>query len=49
MAQQELNLLNLATVAVTQLRTGSAQVMWGDVFQTCPLTTGPDHIPHHIL
>ncbi len=49
MPQQELNLLQLPTAAVAELRTGSPQVVGSNVLQTRPLATGTDYIPHHIL
>src|ERR1700688_1674892 len=49
MPQQELNLLQLPTAAVAQLRTGSPQIVWSNVLQTRSLTAGPNYIPHHIL
>src|SRR5580704_16585370 len=49
MPQQKLNLLQLATVAVTQLRTGSPQVMRRNMLQAHSLTTGLDHVRHDIL
>ena len=48
-SQQKLNLLNLATSVVAQLRTSSAQVVWCNVVQTCLATATPDHIPHNVL
>ena len=49
MPQQELNLLQFATAAVAQLRTGSPQVMRCDVLQARSLATALDHVPHNIL
>ena len=49
MPQQELNLLQLATAAVAQLRTGSPQVMRCNVLQACSLAAGLDYVPHDIL
>ena len=48
-SQQELNLLQLPATAVTQLSTGSPQVVGSNVLQPCAHAAGPDHIPHHIL
>jgi hypothetical protein len=49
MPEQKLNLLQLATVTVTELRTGPPQVMRCNVLQARSLTTGLDHVPHDIL
>jgi hypothetical protein len=49
MPQQELNLLELAAAAVAQLRTGSPQVVRGNMLQPCPLAAGFDHVPDDIL
>src|SRR5215469_10667552 len=49
MSQQELNLLDLATTAVTQLRTRSSQVVRCNVFQACPLAASLNDIPHNVL
>ena len=49
MPQQELNLFQLATVAVAQLRTGSPQVMRSDMLQARSLAAGLDYVPHNIL
>ena len=49
MPQQELNLLKLATAAVTQLRTGSPQVMRCNMLQAHSLAAGLDYVPHNIL
>ena len=49
MPQQELNLLQLATARVAQLRTGSAQVMRCNMVQARSLAAGLDHVPHNIL
>jgi len=49
MPQQELNLLQLAAIAVAQLRTGSPQVMRSDMLQAHSLTAGLDYVPHNIL
>src|SRR5260370_41825685 len=48
MPQQELNLLKLSAVRVAQLRTGSAQVMRGNMLQPRSLAAGLDYVPHHI-
>jgi hypothetical protein len=49
MPQQELNLLQLATARVAQLRTGSAQVMRCNMLQSRSLAAGVDYVPHDIL
>lgn len=49
MTEEELNLFKLSAIGVTQLGTGSAEVVWGDVFQTSSFAAGLDHVPHHIL
>jgi hypothetical protein len=47
--QQELNLLQLATARVAQLRTGSPQVVRCDMLQSRSLAAGLDYVPHDIL
>jgi hypothetical protein len=49
MPQQELNLLQLATAAVAQLRTGSPQVMRCNMLQSRSLAASLDYVPHNIL
>src|SRR5450755_5044737 len=49
MPQQELNLLQLSTARVAQLRTGSPQVMRCDMLQARSLAAGLDYVPHTIL
>ena len=49
MAQQELNLFQLATVAVAQLGTRPPQVMPGNMLQARSLTAGSDDVPDNIL
>src|SRR5260370_20394532 len=49
MPQQELNLLQLATIAVAQLRAGSPQVVRGNMLQARSLAAGLDYVPHNIL
>jgi len=49
MAQQELNLLQLAAARVAQLRTGSPQVMRCNMLQARSLAATLDHVPHDIL
>ena len=49
MPQQELNLLQLATARVAQLRTGSPQVVRCNMLQARSLATTLDYVPHHIL
>jgi len=48
-SQQELNLLQLATARVAQLRAGSPQVMRRDMLQARSLAASLDYVPHHIL
>src|SRR6266849_8352631 len=49
MPQQELNLLQLATAAVAQLRTGSPQIMRCNMLQARSLAATLDYVPHDIL
>ena len=49
MPQQELNLLQLATAAVAQLRAGSSQIMRRNMLQARSLAAGLDYVPHNIL
>jgi hypothetical protein len=49
MAQQELNLLQLATARVAQLRTGPPQVVRCNMLQARSLATSFDYVPHDIL
>jgi hypothetical protein len=49
MPQQELNLLQLSSAVMTQLRAGPPQVVGCDVLQSRSPTAGPDHVPHDIL
>jgi hypothetical protein len=49
MPQQELNLLQLATAAVAQLRAGSPQIMRCNMLQARSLAAGLDYVPHDIL
>ena len=49
MPQQELNLLQLATAAVAQLRTSSPQVMRRNMLQARSLAATLDYVPHDIL
>lgn len=49
MPEQELNLLQFATVGVAQLRTGSPQVVRGNMLQACSLAAGLDYVPDNIL
>ena len=49
MPQQELNLLKLSAVRVAQLRTGSPQIMRGNMLQARSLAAGLDDVPHDIL
>ena len=48
-AQQELNLLDLAAVCVAQLRAGPAQIIRRDVLQPSSLAATLDDIPDNIL
>ena len=47
--QQELDLLQLATARVAQLRAGSAQVMRRNMLQSRSLAASLDYVPHDIL
>lgn len=47
--QQELNLLQLFSAVMTQLRTDPPQVVGCYALQARSPTTGPDHVPHDIL
>jgi hypothetical protein len=47
--QQELNLLQLATARVAQLRARSAQVMRRNMLQARSFAAGLDYVPHNIL
>jgi hypothetical protein len=49
MSQQELNLLQLSSAVMTQLRTGSPQVMRCNMLQARSLAAGLDYVPHDIL
>ena len=49
MAQQELNLLQFTTAIMAQLRTGSPQIMRGNVLQSGFLAAGSDHVPDNVL
>jgi len=49
MSQQELNLLQFTTAVMAQLRTGSPQIMRGNVLQSGILAAGSDHVPHNVL
>src|SRR5713226_8665818 len=49
MPQQELNLLQLATARVAQLRAGSPQIMWCNMLQARSLAAALDYVPHNIL
>jgi len=49
MPQQELNLLKLSAVRVAQLRTGSPQIMRGNMLQARSLAAGLDYVPYDIL
>jgi hypothetical protein len=48
-AKQELNLLQLTTPIMAELRTSSPQIMRCDMLQSRPLATGSDHVPDHVL
>jgi hypothetical protein len=47
--QQELNLLQLATARVAQLRTSPPQIVWRNVLQARSLAAALDYVPHDIL
>jgi hypothetical protein len=49
MPQQELNLLQLTTAVVAQLRAGPPQVVRCNVLQACSLAAASDDVPNHIL
>jgi hypothetical protein len=49
MAQQELNLLKFATVAVAQLRAGPSQVVRRDVLQSRFFAARLDDVPDNVL
>ena len=49
MPQQELNLLQLATTAVAQLRAGSPQIVRCYMLQARFLAAALHHVPHDIL
>jgi hypothetical protein len=49
MPEQELNLLQLATAVVAQLRAGSPQIVRRDVLQPYSLATTLHYVPDHIL
>jgi len=49
MAQQELDLLQLATAAVAELGTGPAQIMRCNMLQSCPLTACLYDVPDNVL
>src|ERR1700686_1218183 len=48
-SKQELNLLQLPTAAVAQLRAGSPQIMRCNVLQPGSLAAGSDHVPDNVL
>lgn len=49
MSQKKLDLLQFAPAIMTQLGTGSPQVVGGNVLQPGALATASDHIPDNIL
>ena len=49
MTEQELNLLQLATAIVAQLRAGPPQVVRCNVLQAGSLAAGSDHVPDNVL
>jgi len=49
MAQQELNLLDLTTAGMAQLRAGPTQFVRLDMLQPCSLAAAFDGIPDDIL
>lgn len=49
MSEQELDLLKLTAATVAQLRTGSAQVMRGNVLEARSLAAGLDYVPDNVL
>src|SRR3954447_18773584 len=48
-AQQKLNLLDLAAARMAQLRAGPAQIVWSDVLKTSFLAASLHHVPDHTL
>src|SRR5579864_4085264 len=49
MLEQELNLLQLSSTVMTQLRAGSPQIMRGNMLQARSLAAGSDHVPDNVL
>jgi len=49
MPKKELNLLQLTTAIVTELRASSSQVVRRNMFESGSFTTAFDHVPDHIL
>jgi hypothetical protein len=49
MSQQELNLFQLSSSVMTQLRTGPPQIVRCNMLQARSLTAGLDYVPHNIL
>src|SRR6185312_9559747 len=48
-SQQELNLLQFATVGVAKLRTSPTQIVRRDMLQSCSLATISHHVPDDVL
>jgi len=49
MPQQELNLLQLSSTVLTQLRAGPPQIVRGNMLQARSLAAGSDHVPDNVL
>lgn len=49
MAEQKLNLLQLAATRMAEFRTRPPQIVWGNASYSRFLTTGLYHIPDHVL
>ena len=49
MPQQELNLLQLSSTVMTQLRAGPPQIVGGNMLQARSLAAGSDHVPDNVL
>lgn len=47
--QQKLDLLQFSAAIMAQLRTGSPQIVWGNVLQSRFLAASPDYVPDHVL
>ena len=47
--EQELNLLQFSSTVMTQLGAGAPQITGCNMFQTCSLAAGSDHVPDNVL